>query len=117
MPGGFGVDVYLDGRYRGEVTENNRVILPDVYVCYYASGYPDALDPYCVTRIEITDPAINVYGLTLNSTAETIKETMLSHGFRELDNESYAKNNVAFSFSKSRIHINAPSTNKQGVVY
>jgi hypothetical protein len=117
MPSGFGMDVYLDGRYSGEIAEDNSVILPDVYVCYSASGYPDAVDHYCVTEIDITDPAINIYGLTMNSTTETVKKTMTSHGFRKLENGNYTKNNVVFSFSKSRIYIHAPSTNKLGVMY
>lgn len=97
---------------------------PDVHVTYLLTGYPDVLDDTSVTRIEITDPEIRVYGLTLHSVTDQIRHRMdgvaKSLSFRQINGESAAValiQNCTFIFSSSAITISAPVSNKQSVQF
>ena len=88
---------------------------------YLVTGYPDLKDNACVTKINITDYNIYVYGLTINSAKEEINQTMINIGFTVHNNGGdilyYGKNNVVFGFSKDEITIEAATTNKTGIIY
>lgn len=113
LPGWFGAYEYLDSRYQ-EVDGK----APEVHVTYVISGYPDCADDLAVTQIDITDPNIVVYGLTMNSSEEEITNTMSELGFSKTkDQTRWGKNNCYFEFSKKSIFIVAPSTNNSGIVY
>ena len=121
LPGWFGAAEYLDGRYEPvSISEDGyqRITKPEKYVTYLVTGYPDTLDDHAVTRIEITDPKITVYGLTLNSTTEEIKTRMseLSAEKTEYDRE-YTIEKAYFSFKTDCIRISVPVTNKQNIIY
>ena len=115
LPGCFGGEEYLDSRYSAVSTENMSYA-PEVHVIYLITGYPDTLDESAITRIEITDPSITVYGLTLRSTDEEIRARMKGIAY-SYAYKSFAIKNCSFVFSSNRIQISVPVTNNQGVVY
>lgn len=116
LPGWFGAAEYLDRRYEA-IEEEGHSRAPDVHVTYLTSGYPDALDASAITRINITDPTITVYGLTMNSAPDVVESRMKELKFKVNKNGAYYKNNCTFYFSRECISINAPSTNKHHIVY
>lgn len=62
--------------------DGNTDIPPEHCVIYTLSGYPDASDDWnYVTRIEITDPNITVYGLTCFSSLEQFDGVMAQNGY------------------------------------
>ena len=71
---GAGYTSYLD-------TAGNE-IFPDAYVVYATSSYPNTkADGDYITYIEITDPEVYLYGLTVNCTPEEFDQTFKSLGF------------------------------------
>lgn len=120
IPGWFGAEEYLDGRYETAYSEGGYPILPEVGVTYVFSGYPDALDTWKVTRITITDPEISFYGLNLLSEQEEIGEKMEAIGFSQKEGATqkyYVRGRISFAFSDEEIVISAVSTNNHGIVY
>lgn len=121
LPGGFGCNIYLDERYESITDEEGWRMAPLIHVTYTFSGYPDSSNEYAVTHIQITDPAICVYGLTMTSSEEEIASVMLGEHFKENVSDTgqkyYQKKNITFQFSNLSIRINASTTNKKGIVY
>ena len=73
---------YYGTGYVPTLDENGQQIDPEHCVVYTVTNYPDySTNSRHVTRIEITDPAVTVYGLSLSSTAEEIRSTMTAEGF------------------------------------
>ena len=123
LPGWFGADEYLDSRYIAD-TSGDMAVAPEIHVKYLVTGYPDTLDDRAITRIEITDPSITVYGLTISSTDNEIKNRIdnLTNSFSYVmaADECYLNftiNNCSFSFMSKKIIINVPVTNNTGVIY
>lgn len=121
LPGWFGAEEYLDSRYVADTSET-MAKAPEVHVTYLLTGYPDTLDERAITRIEITDPSITVYGLTLNSTVEEIEERMIkvAHLYNATtfgDNYSITFSKFTFLFTPEKITISAEVTNNQGIIY
>ena len=94
---------------------------PEHCVIYTLTNYPDySSNSLCVTRIEITDPAVRVYGLSLSSTVDDIRSTMTSEGFTVTESGTAVRaerDNFRFTFSKDKITISAEVTNHLGIVY
>jgi len=123
LPGWMGADEYLDSRYVAD-TSGGMAVAPDIHVTYLVTGYPDLLDDSAITHIDITDPSITVYGLTLNSTDNEIinRITGMTNSFSYVTtaDESYLKftiDNCSISFMSNKIIIDAPVTNNSGIVY
>ncbi len=119
LPGWMGADEYLDSRYESD-TSGSMAIAPDIHVTYLVSGYPDTLDDSAITRIEITDPSITVYGLTLESSETEIRERMNDVADSFSKDDSYFMFNIdncSFMFSLEKITISVPVTNNSGVIY
>lgn len=94
--------------------ENGEQIDPEACVIYTVTAYPDYINKKRhVTRIAVTDPSVTVYGLTLNSSAEEVEETLKSYGFikKSEPRNTYAKGKVSIRFSKEAIHINVKVRN------
>ena len=80
--GMFGGYRYYGTGYLPSVDENGYQIDPECCVIYTVTSYPDySSKALHVTRIEITDPEIKFYGLSLNSSKEEIKNIMEKNGF------------------------------------
>ena len=123
LPGWMGADEYLDSRYTAD-TSGDMAVAPGIHVTYLVTGYPDTLDDRTITHIEITDPSITVYGLTLNSTDNEIinRVTDKTNSFSYVTtvDECYLQfkiKNCTFSFKTKKIIIDVPVTNNSGIVY
>ena len=116
--GGF---EYYGRGYVPTLAEDGWQIDPEHCVIYTLTNYPDySSNSLCVTRIEITDPAVRVYGLSLSSTADEIRSTMASEGFTVTGTDASIKaekDNFRFIFTKDSIRITAEVTNHFGIVY
>ena len=125
IPGWFGAEEYLDSRYEAIIGDEQDAMsyrIPDIHVTYLVTAYTDYTSPQtAITRIEITDPEINVYDVGIQSTKEEIEQAMLKEGFMQHKgsdgNDSYYKNNCVFYFTDSKLTINAYVTNKNNVVF
>ena len=116
--GGF---EYYGRGYVPTLAEDGWQIDPEHCVIYTLTNYPDySSNSLCVTRIEITDPAVRVYGLSLSSTVDDIRSTMASEGFTVTGTDASIKaekDNFRFIFTKDSIRITAEVTNHFGIVY
>ena len=117
LPGWEGANEYLDSRYQPVKGEGNMSTAPDVAVTYLLTGYPDILDDQTVTTIQITDPEIVVYGLTMSSTNQEIEKRMNQLNASKGNEGCYTLKKAAFYFSSNRITISVPVTNKRHVEF
>lgn len=100
----------------GEQTDPERCVL------YTITKYPDYSDKeQCVTHIFITDPEIEFYGITLNSSFAEFEQKVKTRGFKitQSDEACRVAVNGGFSitFTKESISINAAITNKHGLIF
>ena len=122
LPGWMGADEYLDSRYEAD-NSGSMAIAPDIHVTYLVTGYPDTLDDPAITRIEITDPSIKVYGLSMGSTEDEIRNKMngIADAFvndaEDEDRFTFVVRNCSFVFASESIMISVPVTNNSGVQY
>lgn len=120
ISGLFGGNEYLDKRYKGVLDEYGNVVHPEYYVSYTVSSYPDySSKTKAVTSIDITDPDITIYGLSVNSSFEEIESKMKELGFTQNTEESFrfTRGKVIFSFLNKAIFIRVEVTNKQGISF
>jgi hypothetical protein len=68
---------YYGSGYIPTTNENGEQIDPEHCVIYTVTSYPDySSGKSHITRIAITDPAVELFGLTLNSSKNDIKVTL-----------------------------------------
>ena len=112
---------YYGTGYVPALDEDGQQIDPEHCVVYTVTNYPDySTNSRHVTRIEITDPAVTIYGLSLSSSAEEIRSTMTAEGFTVTGSDTALRaerDNFLFTFSKDKITIRAEVTNHFGIVY
>lgn len=129
VEGVFGGYIYFGKEYLpNEITEENSQIKPDYCVTYTVTAYPDYSSNNgkfdTVTRIEITDPAISVYGITCNSTLDDFDKVFQDLGCKIQDKgiihiATYGKTQIAFADYEEQeiITIWVEVTNKQGISF
>ncbi len=111
-----GKEYYGQG-YTPATDENGEQVDPEECVIYTVTSYPDyASRKQHITRISITDPAVNVYGLTINSSYDEISSTMENEGF-EPKGSGYVKGKVFINFSSKEIQIRVDVTNIFGIQF
>lgn len=112
---------YYGTGYVPTLGEDGQQIDPEHCVIYTVTNYPDySSNSRHVTRIEITDPAVTVYGLSLSSTPEEITAVMTAEGFTVTASGSAVKaekGDFRFSFSEDSITVTVNITNKLGIVF
>ena len=82
IAGWFGAKEYLGRGYKKASESPGGNQHPEYYVSYILTAWPDYADGgWYVTRIAVTDPAVRVCGLTVNSTYEEFKTTFEALGF------------------------------------
>ncbi len=112
---------YYGSGYVPLMNEYGEQTDPKHCVIYTVTAYPDYFSNQShVTRIWITDPSIEVYGLTLDSTLEEIEHTMKSKGFRikyTAGGLVARKGKFSLDFSEKYIHIKVKVTNVFGVQF
>lgn len=124
--GVFGAKRYYGKGYEPVYNEtDDRFEEPEHYVIYTVSAYPDCSNRSdYVTRIEITDPNISVYGITCNSSLEEFEKVFTDLGCQiestmYFCTATYKKCSIALHnySNKKSISISVEVTNKFGIVY
>ena len=130
--GWMGAREFYGKGYSSVKDEDGNTVKPTHYVTYLITAYPDHADGgRYVTRIEISDPEVAVYGLTVNSTIEEYEAVFRKMGY-VISVEEYGESTV-FSATKFdtitfelRINSNestpvltirARVTNREGIIY
>lgn len=98
---GSGRQYYGTG-YAPTTDENGQQLDPEYCVIYTVAPFPDYTSRKChITEIYISDPDVNIYGLTINSSNDDIESTMKNNGF-----ESVEIGNVGYKeWVKGKYHI------------
>ena len=118
--GMFGGDQYYGSEYIPEITEGNMQIDPEYCVIYTVTAYPDYMfNNRYVTGIYITDPKIEIYGLTINSSKEDIIKTLKKKGFivKEGNGVTAKRGKFTINFYDNSISIRAEKTNVMGIQF
>ena len=133
IPGWMGAREYYGKLYRPSIDENGDIIYPEECVKYLISAWPDYADGgQYVTRITITDPNVQFFGLTVESTREQFDEVLTKNGLKhetrvdELDQAAEYKeswSNMSYSITltkrngKCLVVIDAPVSNRDNIVF
>ena len=102
---------YYGKGYTPSTGSNGEQKDPQACVIYTVTAYPDYSSRHRhITRITITDPSIEFYGLTLHSSAEDVDAAMRQHGFRPVQRahatgQIYSKGKYVFLFSNDVISL------------
>ena len=118
--GMFGGDQYYGSEYIPEITEGNMQIDPEYCVIYTVTAYPDYMfNNRYVTGIYITDPKIEIYGLTINSSKEDIIKTLKKKGFivKEGNGVIAKRGKFTINFYDNSISIRAEKSNIMGIQF
>jgi len=80
--GWMGAREFYGKGYSSVKDEDGNDVKPEHYVTYLITAYPDYADGgQFVTRIDITDPNVSVYGLTVNSSIEEYDAVFRKMGY------------------------------------
>lgn len=78
---GFGITGYYDKKYGEGNMETGE--LPSTYVLYSVTSYPDAMSKKkCITRIEVHDPDVEIYGFSIGDSSQAFGELLREKGFQ-----------------------------------
>ena len=115
VPGIFTNDVYLGSAY--SIREDGILhAMPEIYVAYRFIDYPNDDSYKLVNYIEITDPNITFYGISLISESEEIETAMKKESFKVSYNaQGYInanKKGVNFAFYQNSIRITTSINNE-----
>lgn len=129
VDGWFGAREYYGLGYAPTANEDGTYP-PPYSVKYLITAYPDYADGgQYVTRIEITDPAVEVYGFTVDSDLSEFDQVMTELGFRLSENyggeysHDFTRLGVHFRFDRypgdtlGKLIIWAEITNREGISY
>lgn len=115
----MGGDEYYGTGYIPTEDEHGEQEDPEHCVIYTVTAYPDYSSMTChITRITITDPNIDVYGLTLSSDKQEIRDKLIAEGFDVVGSDFEIvgkKGNYTFRFSDDAIRIHVEVTNENGI--
>ena len=120
--GMFGGRQYYGTGYVPAEDESGQQVDPEHCVLYTVTSYPDYADKeQHVTYIYITDPAVEVYGFSLDSSFEKFEACMRELGFEISESNEKSrvaeKDNLWIRFSHEEIRICAEVENKTGIVF
>ena len=114
---------YYGKGYAPSTGPNGEQIDPQECVIYTVTSYPDYSSRHRhVTRITITDPSIEFYGVTIRSSAEEIDAAMKQHGFRAQQHSNangrvYSNGKYTFRFYNDAIYLHAEVRNLFGIQF
>ena len=129
--GWMGAREFYGNGYSSTKDEDGNDVKPEHYVTYLITAYPDYADGgQYVTRIDITDPSVSVYGLTVNSTIEEYDAVFRKMSYvisvEERDvNTVFTATRLGITFelcignngSSRSLTIKAEVTNGEGIVF
>ena len=108
----FGIEYYYGKGYQDGMEET---------VIYGLTSYPDYADGNVyITEIKITDPDATIFGLTINSDWETVKQVLTENEFSVTEKETYIvaqKGRLYIRFYKNMITMGVKVTNNQGIIF
>ena len=118
----FGGREYYGTGYVPTVDENGQQADPDHCVIYTVTSYPDYSDKeQHITGIYITDPNVEVYGITLQSSIQEFMVLMKQQGFEIAEHsDSYVRaqlDNVWITLTAEWIRIGVEVTNEQDILF
>lgn len=119
---GYGTDVYLDNNYNLDSYKGPFNLEEDnIYVTYMVSRYPDiSSTSFAIIGIEITDPSIHFYDISLLSSKEEICNRMKNLCYEYSRTEDYylwSNDKYKFIFQDNKINLYAKVTNKNNIIY
>lgn len=123
--GWFGAREFLGKGYHLKEGAEYPDMYPDVWVSYKLTAWPDYSDGgNYITRIEITDPAVSVYGLTVESEPEEFERVMKSMGYKvewtDTGIQGASKGRFIFLIDRGDepvFRIIADVSNRKGIVF
>ena len=118
----FGGRQYYGTGYVPTVDENGQQSDPEHCVIYTVTSYPDYSNKeQHITRIEITDPTVEFYGITLRCSFEEFESLIKEQGFEITESSekkrTAEKGNCWITFTKDCIRICVEVENKTGIVF
>ena len=118
----FGGREYYGTGYVPTFDEDGMTIDPEHCVIYTVTAFPDySSEKSHVTGIYITDPAMEFYGISLNSTYEDFERLIKKQGFQITGaNENHRtaeKGKYSVTFTKEYIRINVEVSNMFGIQF
>lgn len=111
---------YYGTGYAPTINENGEQVDPEYCVVYTVTSYPDySSGKMHITGITITDPAVELYGITLNSSIGEVHSAMEANGFKQKSSHgtTYVNGKVSIRFSDDCIRISAEVTNLWGIQF
>ena len=120
--GMMGGTEYYGSGYVPTVDEYGQQVDPEHCVIYTVTSYPDyANKEQHITHIYITDPNIEFYGITLNSSFEAFEYYIQKQGFEIThSNENCRiaeKGKYSITITKEWIRIRVEVENKNGIIF
>ena len=115
-PGLFGGREYYGTGYVPTITGKGKQTDPEHCVIYTITAYPDySSNKSHITGITITDPAIEFYGISLNSSHKEFETLMKKQGFKitntGVSNHTAEKGKYSVIFTKECIRIRVKVSN------
>ena len=100
-------------------------LAPEESVSYLVTAWPDYADGGSfVTTITVTDPAVQVFGLTVRSSAEEFARVMRENGFTQMPDTPetvqvwvHPSGTYRVSRTASKLTISAPISNRDNIVF
>ena len=116
-----GTEYYGTG-YVPTVDEYGQQVDPEHCVIYTVTSYPDyANKEQHITHIYITDPKIEFYGITLNSSFEDFEYYIQNQGFTithsNENSRTAKKGKYSVTITKEWIRIRVEVENKDGIIF
>ena len=120
--GMFGGHAYYGTGYVPTIDEYRQQVDPGRCVIYTVTSYPDYSDKEKhITGIYITDPKIEFYEITLNSSFEDFEYFIQKQGFEiTSSNENHRtaeKGKFSITITKECIRIRVKVENKDGIIF
>ncbi|HQC55117.1 MAG TPA: hypothetical protein PKX91_05275 [Clostridia bacterium] len=114
------VKTYYGTGYTPTVDENGEHVEPEQCVIYEITSYPDYSNKEKhITYIYITDPKIELYGFSLNSSSADFEEIMEKEGWTTTEDSELQrtakKGKYSITFSHTLITIRVEVRNEQGL--
>ena len=131
--GWMGAREFLGSGYKKNADTDGSDQHPEHYVSYVITAWPDYADGgQFVTDITVTDPAVTVYGLTIESTYEEFDAVFEPLGYElswsegAIQTRVATKDGITFRLTRAvdddpnvvpQIRISAEVTNREGIVF
>ena len=118
----FGGNEYYGTGYVPTRDEHGQQVDPEHYVLYTVTSYPDYADKeQHITHIYITDPNVEFYGISLNSSFDEFTELIRQQGFEITESNDIAvkaeMGSVWVTFTAQWIRIGVEVTNEHGIIF